>query len=217
MSLRVKLLTIVLRRTRLLALLPFLIIYCLIPGVTLSKYFSAGVFEASATFIYSTQLLIPLCSILWPMGYLHIWIEGDGCETLRAYSLYHKSCTGEMLLLYGTYLFVILPIVLFAVVLLQVTWLEYVRLVIQITIVMCCFYFMALLFKNVTIGAIPVISYLFLCFCISGSADLSVLSILEPLKSAEESNWLILIFIEAASMFLFLWGHLLDRFGQIYK
>ncbi len=212
-----KLLVIVLRKAKLLAVLPVFLIYCLVPSVTLSKYFSTGVFEASTMFICLSQMLFPLCSILWPMGYLHIWVEGDICEALRAHSVHHKSCSGEMLLLFVIYLLLMLPVVLFATVLYQVIWLEYVRLVIQTTIVMCCFYFLSMLFKNVTIGAIPVISYLFLCFCISDSADLSVLSILEPFKSAEESNWFNLIFIEVVSVLLFCLGHLLDRFWKMYK
>lgn len=215
MRLRAKLLTVALRKSRLLTWIPVLVIYCLVPGATISTYLDEGAFEASNTFVYSTQLLFPVCSVLWPMGYLHIWIEGDGCEALRAYSMYHKSCTGEMLLLFGTYLGLILPTILFGTILCRISWLEYVRLSIQIAIAMCCFYFLAMLLKNVTLGSIPVLSYLFFCFCISGSADLASLSLLEPFISAKGSNWMTLICALALSLLLFLFGHLLDRFGRI--
>ena len=79
-----KLLRIILRNCKPLFFIPIIIVYCLLPGVSAFKYFYVDPSEARSTFIYMTQVFIPLCGLLWPMGYLHVWVEGDGCEALRA-------------------------------------------------------------------------------------------------------------------------------------
>ena len=214
---RVKLITIILRKCKMIGFFPFMVTYCILPCITLSKYFTVGASEACDTFIYMSQVFFPLCSLLWPMGYLHIWIEGDACESLHAYSKYHKSCIGEMLLLYGAYLLLISPIIIFAVILFQVSWLEFFRLIIQTCIVISFFYFMAMLFRNVTIGCIPVISYLFLCLYISGSAEFASFSIIEPTHPVEFANWRTLYTSFLLSLFAFLLGYLLDRFGKKFN
>lgn len=217
MKLRVKLVNIILRKNIVIVLLPVIIAYCLLPIISLVKYFSLGVSEARNIFIYMAQVFIPLCGLLWPMGYVHIWVEGNGCETLRACSTYHKSCIGELFLLYGVYLLIILPTIVFAVVLYQVSWLEYIRLILQFAIVINLFYFMVMLFRNVTIGCIPVIMYLLFCFYISGSADFSLFSIIEPNLPAEHSNWNTLLILFPVSFVALLLGYLSDRFGIKYN
>lgn len=212
MKLRLRLLYLILRKSKVLVLIPIFITYCFLPGITISKNFSVGSSEALQFFVYSSQVLLPLCSILWPMGYLHIWIEGDGCEALCAYSTRHKSCIGEVVLLCAIYLLMLLPTILFAVVLFDASWLESVRLAIQIFFVVGFFYFTAMVFGNITIGCIPVIAYLFFCFCISGSADFAAYSIIEPQHAAVQHNWYTLSILIPVSIAAFLAGYLCDRF-----
>ena len=83
MRLRLKLLRIILRNCKPLFFIPIIIAYCLLPGVSAFKYFYVDSSEARSTFIYMTQVFIPLCGLLWPMGYLHVWVEGDGCSCLH--------------------------------------------------------------------------------------------------------------------------------------
>ena len=171
MRLRLKLLRIIMRNCKPLFFIPIIIAYCLLPGVSAIKYFYVDPSEARSTFIYMAQVFIPLCGLLWPMGYLHVWVEGDGCEALRACTKYHKTCVGELLLLCSAYLLMVFPTIAFAVIMFHLSWLEYMRLALQFSIIINFLYFMIMLLKNVTIGCIPVVAYLLLCLYISGSAD----------------------------------------------
>lgn len=212
MKLRLRLLQLILRRSTILSLLPILVAYCFLPGLTAVKFLREGGSEALQIFVYAGQILFPLCAIFWPMGYLHIWVEGETRETLYSYSIYHKSCIGEMLILSGMYILLVFPVIVLSVLVLNASWLEYIRLVIQILSVAGFFYFCAMSFHNVTIGCIPVIGYLFLCFCISDSAEFAAYSIIEPQHYAEQHNWATLVALVPVSAVSFLAGYLFDRF-----
>lgn len=216
MRLRLKLLRIIMRNCKPLFFIPIIIAYCLLPGVSAIKYFYVDPSEARSTFIYMAQVFIPLCGLLWPMGYLHVWVEGDGCEVLRACTKYHKTCVGELLLLCSAYLLMVFPTITFAVIMFHLSWLEYMRLALQFSIIINFLYFMIMLLKNVTIGCIPVVAYLLLCFYISGSADFASFSIIAPNLPAEFSNWNTLLVVFSSSLLGLLLGYLLDRFWYKY-
>ena len=217
MKLRLKLVTIILRNSRVLLFIPIIMVCCILPLVSGFKYFYANSSEARSIFIYLAQVLIPLCGLLWPMGYIHVWVEGDGCEALRACTIHHKTCIGEVFLLSVGYLVMVIPIIIFAVFLFQITWLEYVRLFLQYGIVIHFFYFTVMLLRNVTLGSIPIIAYLLFCFYISGSADFASFSIIEPNYSAEFSRWSTLLALYFISLLFFLIGYLMDRYGRKYN
>ena len=198
MRLRLKLLRIILRNCKPLFFIPIIIAYCLLPGVSAFKYFYVDPSEARNTFIYMSQVFIPLC------------------EALRACTKYHKTCVGELLLLCSAYLLMVFPTIAFAVIMFHVSWLEYMRLALQFSIIINFLYFMIMLLKNVTIGCIPVVAYLLLCFYISGSADFASFSIIAPNLPAEFSNWNTLLVVFSSSLLGLLLGYLLDRFWYKY-
>ncbi len=104
----------------------------------------------------------------------------------------------------------------FAVIMFHLSWLEYMRLALQFSIIINFLYFMIMLLKNVTIGCIPVVAYLLLCFYISGSADFASFSIIAPNLPAEFSNWNTLLVVFSSSLLGLLLGYLLDRFWYKY-
>ena len=129
----------------------------------------------------------------------------------------HKTCVGELLLLCSAYLLMVFPTIAFAVIMFHLSWLEYMRLALQFSIIINFLYFMIMLLKNVTIGCIPVVAYLLLCFYISGSADFASFSIIAPNLPAEFSNWNTLLVVFALSALCLLLGYLLDRFLYRYR
>lgn len=217
MKRRMRLLAIILRNSRVLLWLPPVIAYVFIPFVTISKFRSHGIADAARCFIYLIQVLFPLCGLLLPMGYLHVWVEGDGCEALRSCSSHHKSCFGELLLLYALFTLMLVPVFVFSVILFDVSWFEFVRTVLQTGIILNVLYFMIMLSRNVTIGCIPVIAYIFFCFYISGSAEFASFSIIAPVIPAEQFNWNIMLVVFPISVFFLISGYLLDRFGKKYS
>lgn len=216
MRLRLKLLRIILRNCKPLFFIPIIIAYCLLPGVSAFKYFYVDPSEARNTFIYMSQVFIPLCGLLWPMGYLHVWVEGDGCEALRACTKYHKTCVGELLLLCSAYLLMVFPTIAFAVIMFHLSWLEYMRLALQFSIIINFLYFMIMLLKNVTIGCIPVVAYLLLCFYISGSADFAVIFDYRAEFARRIFKLEHLACGFSSSLLGLLLGYLLDRFWYKY-
>ena len=110
----------------------------------------------------------------------------------------------------------VFPTIAFAVIMFHLSWLEYMRLALQFSIIINFLYFMIMLLKNVTIGCIPVVAYLLLCFYISGSADFASFSIIAPNLPAEFSNWNTLLVVFSSSLLGLLLGYLLDRFWYKY-
>lgn len=209
---RLRLLYLILRRSVFLSFFPVLVVCCFIPCITVTRLWNESDAEALQIFAYASQILVPLCAMLWPMGYLHVWLEGDAFEALRSYSTYHKTCVGELLVLSTIYMLMLFPVIMFAVFVLDASWLEYFRLIIQALFISGCFYFSAMAFRNVTIGSIPVIGYLFLCFCISGSAEFASISIIEPQHLADQHNWVTLLLLIPSSVVLYFAGYSVDRF-----
>ena len=114
------------------------------------------------------------------------------------------------------YVLMVFPTIAFAVIMFHLSWLEYMRLALQFSIIINFLYFMIMLLKNVTIGCIPVVAYLLLCFYISGSADFASFSIIAPNLPAEFSNWNTLLVVFSSSLLGLLLGYLLDRFWYKY-
>lgn len=208
---RLQLIWLVLRRNRLLTAIPAVVAWALIPYSALSAMAAYDIVDGATTFLYASQMMLPICAILWPMAYLHSWVEGDGVETLRACDLYHKSCFVEVVVFYAMMALLMLPTMLLGVKVFHLSWLEYGRLLLQCFSVAGAFYFCVMLCGNVTIGAIPVIGYLFFCIAIANEPDLAYMSIIEPNKMAEKANWSMLLTVAAVCAGLTAAGYALDR------
>lgn len=152
---RLQLIWLVLRRNRLLAAIPVVVAWVLIPYSALSAMATYDIGEGGRAFIYASQMMLPICTILWPMAYLHNWVEGDGAEALRACDRYHKSCFIEVALFYAMMALLMLPTMLLGVTVFQLSWLEYGRLLLQCFSAAGAFYFCVMLCGNVTIGGNP--------------------------------------------------------------
>lgn len=209
MKTRLHLIWLMLRRSPLMGVLPILVSFAVLPAITTMKYLSAGMDNAYQSFLYASQAFLPLGSMFWPMAYLHIWVSGNGCEVLRSCRQYHKSCCGEIALLYTAYIILLLPPFAFLNILIGPSWKEFIRVSTQSCLVISALYFCIIVFRNVTIGSIPVFSYLFFCFFIAGSADFSRYSILNP-YILEDPGWKMALFIIIGFLFLFA-GMIVDR------
>lgn len=176
---RIRLIQIVLKRTPIQLILPLAVIYVVLPSIGIMSYQSSGVSESQNLMIYAAQVFLPICSLLWPMAYLQMWVDDDCVETLISCNRRHTSCLGELLLLYLGYMIILLlPFVAFCVFYGFVP-LEYVRVGVQCLFSMATFYATTQLLKNVTLGSLPIITYLFMCVCFSWNPDFESLSIIK--------------------------------------
>lgn len=177
---RTRLIRIVLKRTPTQFILPLAVIYVVLPSIGIMSYQSSGVSESQNLMIYAAQVFLPICSLLWPMAYMQMWLDDDCVETLISCNRRHKSCLGELLLLYLGYMtMLLLPFVAFCIVYGFVP-LEYVRVGIQCLFATATLYAATQLLKNVTLSSLPIITYLFICVCFSGNSDFQLLSIIKP-------------------------------------
>lgn len=176
---RTRLIRIVLKRTPTQLILPLAVIYVVLPSIGIMSYQSSGVSESQNLMIYAAQVFLPICSLLWPMAYMQIWVDDDCAETLISCNRRHKSCLGELLILYLGYMVMFIPPFMIFCIIYGFVPLEYVRVGIQCLFAMATLYAATQLLKNVTLGSLPIITYLFICVCFSGNSDFEALSILK--------------------------------------
>lgn len=176
---RTRLIQIVLKRTPAQLILPLVVVYVVLPSIGIMSYQSSGVSESQNLLIYAAQVFLPICSLLWPMAYMQIWVDDDCIETLISCNRRQKSCLEEMLLLYLGYMATLLPPFIAFYIVYGFIPLEYIRIGVQCLFSMAVFYAATQLLRNVTLGSLPIITYLFLCICFSDNSDFEALSILK--------------------------------------
>lgn len=178
---RTRLIQIVLKRTPAQLLLPIVALYVVLPSIGIMSYQSSGVSESQNLLIYAAQVFLPICSLLWPMAYMQMWVDDDCVETLISCNRRHRSCLGELLLLYLVHMAMLLPPFIVFFVIYEFMPLEYIRIAVQCLFTIAVFYAATQLLKNVTLGSLPIITYLFICVCFSGNSDFQLLSIIKPM------------------------------------
>lgn len=178
---RIRLIRIVLKRTSAQLIIPIVAAYVVLPAIGIMSYQSSGVSESLDLMIYATQVFLPICSLLWPMAYMQMWVDDDCVETLISCNRRHKSCLGELLLLYLGYMVMLLPPFIVFCIVYGFMPLEYVRIGVQCIFTVAIFYTATQLLKNVTLGSLPIITYLFICVCFSENSDFQLLSIIKPI------------------------------------
>lgn len=209
---RLRLIRITFRRTLAQVLLPVIMLYGVLPTVAVSTYQAKNAAGSLSVLIYVAQALIPVCGILWPMAYLHPWVEGDSREALQACRGKHRTCLGEVLLLYFGYILIQVPIFITFFAIYGFFWMEFVRLSVQCLFVIAAFYAFVQLAGSVTIGSLPVIAYLLLCVCFAGKPELTGFSILSPYGMADAGGLCsIYLPIAAVSILLLLLGAGVER------
>lgn len=209
---RLRLIRITFRRTLAQVLLPVGMLYGVLPAVAVSTYQAKDAAGSLSVLLYVAQALVPVCGILWPMAYLHPWVEGDSREALKACRGKYRTCLGEVLLLYVGYLAIQVPVFIAFFTVYGFFWMEFVRLSVQCLFVTAAFYAFAQLAGSVTIGSLPVIAYLLLCVCFAGKPELAGFSILSPYSMAEAGGLCsIYLPIAAVSILLLLLGAAVER------
>ena len=177
---RTHLIHIVLKRTPIQLILPFAVAYVILPTIGVMSYQSSGAADSQRMMIYAVQIFLPICALLWPMAYMQMWVDDDCIEALIACNHRHKSCLAEILLLYLLYVVMLLPPSAVFFITYGFLPLEYVRIAVQCLFATTVFYTATMLFRNVTLGSLPIITYLFICICFSGNTDFQALSIIKP-------------------------------------
>lgn len=208
---RAKIISVALQKNPLHLIIPLSVLYIVLPIIGYSTFYQSDIDESMRTVIVAAQVLLPLCVQLLPIAHFNIWFNPLGKEALVVCSHNHRSCAGEIILI-CIYVAVALSLafLLFSI-FYGFLWLELIRLYAQCLFSLAAYYLCTVLSKNVTLGALPVAVYLFLCICLNDIVDYSTLCILDLQNLAEYTPLGKYISIYCISFLLILGGDVLEE------
>lgn len=208
---RVEIIIMAIRKNIVYFIIQLVIIYLAMPLVVYTTILEYSLEQSCRIVVFVAQALLPLFSLLLPMAHFNIWLFAEGRESLIACSNKHRSCSGEVFALcFGTLLLLLPAWGLFCCCY-GFLWMELIRLFSQCCFVITFYYVCAVLAKNVTLGAIPIILYVFMCICVDGNTSVQALSMIELYDLASPDSMPKYFVMFAISGLLIFIGAVLER------
>jgi len=159
-------------------IIPFVAVYVILPLIALSSINRFGMERSSYMVVFAAQSIIPVMCLLFPMAHFNIWLGNNGWEALVASANRRPVCAEGVVILFIGHTTMLIP----ASFLFYSTYgfglLEFLRLCSQCAFIMSLYYTCTTMSRNVTLGSLPVVVYLFFCLCLNDRADFSMFSIL---------------------------------------
>lgn len=214
---RIKIIKLAIRKNRYTILIPVAVIYLVLPIIGYFEYQHSGLSGSLYTIVFASQSLFPLCCLLMPMAHFAIWFNPYGHETLIASSHNHRCCTCDMLCMYLCIAVILLPASLFFNLLYGPLGLECIRLYAQCIFCVSLFYLCTVCCKNTTLGALPIIVYLFMCVCLNDLPEYNKFSILELHRLATLDSIVKYIILYVISICFLIIGNKIERNGNILR
>lgn len=185
---RIEIIKVALRKNALYYIIQLVILYFVIPLVAYTTLLAYSREQSCRIVVFVAQALLPIFSLLLPMAHFNIWLFSEGWESLVACSNKHQSCSIEVIILCFGMLLLLLPAWGLFCCCYGLLWLELVRLFSQCCLVITFYYVCAVLAKNVTLGAIPVVLYVFMCICVGSNTSAQALSMIELYELANHDS-----------------------------
>lgn len=176
---RLDIIKMAIRKNVLYSMLQLVIVYIALPIVSYVTLLEYPREQSCRVVVFVAQTLLPIFSMLLPISHFNIWLFNEGRESLIACSSKHRTCLGEVVILCLGMLLILLPAWGLFCCCYGFLWLELIRLFSQCCFVITSYYACTVLAKNVTLGAVPIILYLFMCICVSSKSGFEDLSIME--------------------------------------
>lgn len=176
---RIEIIKMALRKNTLYCITQLVILYIVIPLVAYTTLLDYSREQSCRIVVFVAQALIPIFSLLLPMAHFNIWLFSEGWESLAACSNKHQSCSIETLILCFVMLLLLLPAWGLFCCFYGFLWLELIRLFSQCCFVITLYYICAVLTKNVALGAIPIVLYVFMCICVGSNGLAQAISMIE--------------------------------------
>lgn len=214
---RLKTIKIALRKNRLAFSIPLAVLYVFLPIIGYFEYSHAGPDSSLHILIFAAQAIFPLSCLLLPMAHFVIWFNPYGHETLVASSPNHRCCTGEVMVFCLCIAALLFPISLFFTLLYGPLVLEFIRLYAQCVFSLSLFYLCTACCKNTTLGALPIVVYLFLCVCLSDLPEYNLISILELQRLADSDSIVKYIILYVISFCFIITGNRIEKNSSISK
>ena len=196
----------------LLGIIPVFSTYVLLPLATILVAKTQNIEQSWALFIYIMQSLLTLLSLLWHLAHLHIWIDSDGEEALRASDKKTYSNMPDVLLLFVIYQIMTLPAFLVGSFYYPFVWFEYLRFFAVTLFLAAGLYLLALLLRSVTMALVIIYAYAFFSISFSSKPEFSSLALLKP--DAEiywEELSAVYLWLIPVAVLLLVAGHLIEK------
>lgn len=214
---RLEIIKIAFWKNRLACSIPIVLLYVIFPIIGYFEYSHSGLDSSLYTLIFTVQALFPLSSLLLPMAHFVIWFNPNGNEVLITCSAYHRSCTGEILYFCLCIASMLFPASLLFNLLYGPLVLEFVRLYAQCVFSISLLYLCTVCCKNTTLGALPVVVYLFLCICLNDLPEYNTISILELQSLANSDSIVKYILLYTISLIFIIIGNITEKNWKISK
>lgn len=186
-------------------IIPLIAVYVILPLIALSSLGCFGMERSSYMVVFAAQSIIPVMCLLFPMAHFNIWLGNNGWEALVASTNRRPICAEGVVMLFIGYATMLIPATFLFYSIYGFGLLEFLRLCSQCAFIMSLYYSCTTISRNVTLGSLPVVVYLFLCLCLYDRADFSIFSILDLSNFANSismQKYFVLCFISV----VLLWG-----------
>lgn len=167
------------KRSKLILFLFLFTSYILIPAISVLTYRTFGVKRCLESISYASHTLIPICSVLWGLVFLQIWVDNDWQETLRACSRGQYVCGINIVISTVAMILMLLPAFFIATEMVGYSTADFIKLSIEVQFCMTILYVIALLARSVTVGVIVVTGYLLFCILFSGNSTFAAFCIIK--------------------------------------
>lgn len=208
---RLEIIKIAFSKNRLTYSIPIILLYVIFPIIGYSEYCHSGQDNSLYTIIFTTQALFPLSCLLLPMAHFVIWYAPNSTEVLITSTPNHCSCTGEVMCFCIYIALILFPVSLLLNLLYGPLLLEFVRLYAQCVFSISLFYLCTVIFKNTTLGVLPITVYLFLCICLNDLPEFNIISILDLQSLATSDSLRKYILQYITSLILLILGNKVER------
>lgn len=180
MLVRLRLILLTIRSLPVLFLIPVVISWIMVPLAAWGDYQAGNFAESARKLIAASQTLIPLISLLWPITYLQVFIEGDAKETLFSCRLRQPSLLPELMILTSGFCLLLLPSLFIIPSNLEISPYEVARLSLQILFFVGFLYLFTVAFNSVSMASMIVIAYLLFNILFASDIETGAYCMLRP-------------------------------------
>lgn len=174
-----KIIGLAMKKNPLHFLMPLATVYIILPLIACSSFNRYGAEQSSYIVIFAAQSTIPVTCLLLPMAHFNLWLGNDGWEAIVSCTSKSHACAEGVVILFLSYTTMLIPTFFLFYTIYGFGLLEFLRLCSQCLFVMSTYYFCTIICRNVTLGSLPVVVYLFLCLCLYDRPEYKVFSILD--------------------------------------
>lgn len=215
---RLRLLKITWSNNRSLFLMPIVVFYLILPGLTITAALNQNLEKSWILFIFILQTLAPISACFWLIAYLNIWLDEEGEECIRCSQINKPTAAGEVVLILAFFTLLALPIFGVANFYYDMVLFEFLRLISTATFLVSMLYLFSILLRSLTIATMLVLSYALFSITYARDGTLQYLCLLRPdaAASAEQvfSVYFILLIISCVMIIM---GLIIEKKFRLYR